>query len=56
MLSAATCLTSWSTRTPTATPASASSSSDATTMGGGKRERTRYARYAKATFRKDRHL
>jgi len=24
--------------------------------GGGKRERTRYARYAKATFRKDRRL
>jgi len=25
-------------------------------VGGGKRERTRYARYAKATFRKDRRL
>jgi predicted DNA binding CopG/RHH family protein len=24
--------------------------------GGGKRERTRYSRYAKATFRKDRRL
>jgi predicted DNA binding CopG/RHH family protein len=24
--------------------------------GGGKRERTRYTRYAKATFRKDRRL
>ena len=26
------------------------------TKGGGKRERTRYSRYAKATFRKDRRL
>ena len=25
-------------------------------VGGGKRERARYARYAKATFRKDRRL
>jgi predicted DNA binding CopG/RHH family protein len=25
-------------------------------VGGGKRQRTRYARYAKATFRKDRRL
>ena len=25
-------------------------------VGGGKRERSRYARYAKATFRKDRRL
>ena len=25
-------------------------------VGGGKRERTRYSRYAKATFRKDRRL
>ena len=27
-----------------------------TSAAGGKRERTRYARYAKATFRKDRRL
>jgi hypothetical protein len=40
----ATCSTSLNTPTPIATP------------GGGKRERVRDSRYAKATFRKDRRL
>ena len=33
-----------------------SSEASGSTLGGGKRERARYARYAKVTFRKDRRL
>jgi hypothetical protein len=33
-----------------------SPSSAARSVGGGKRERTRYSRYSKATFRKERRL
>jgi predicted DNA binding CopG/RHH family protein len=35
---------------------SPSSAGEWKSAGGGKRERTRYSRYAKATFRKDRRL
>jgi predicted DNA binding CopG/RHH family protein len=51
----AACSTSWNTRTPTVLHDSVDRG-EWKSAKGGKRERARYSRYAKATFRKDRRL